>query len=154
MIPAKKKNVLKDKYLTFKKSLSWMLTFLAVNFAFVVFRSDSLSDALNIYQGMLGLNGLTLPPFMAPYLSSFADYGNWLQIPRVFSSYKLISLLGLSFILVLFAPNTASLSESADEQSIKLRFLNHPMVAIFTGLLFAFSVVNFSKTSSFLYFQF
>ncbi|MDA9249415.1 MBOAT family protein [Gammaproteobacteria bacterium] len=154
MIPYKKKNILSHKYLTFKKSLSWMLTFLAVNAAFVVFRSDSLSDAIKIYQGMLGINGFTLPMIIAPYLGSFADYGNWLQIPGVFSSLKLILLLWISFVLVLFAPNTASLSESADEQSIKLDFLNNPFIAIFCGLLFALSVANFSQTSSFLYFQF
>lgn len=137
-----------------KKSLSWILTFLAVNAAFVVFRANSIDDAMEIYQGMLGFNGLTLPMFLAPFLGSIAEYGNWLQIPGVFSSFTLLFLLILSFTIVLLAPNTASLSESENAESEKLSFLNYPLLGIFFGLLFALSIANFSKTSSFLYFQF
>lgn len=137
-----------------KRSLSWTLTFLAVNAAFVVFRAHSIDDAIIIYKGMLGLNGFTLPIFISPYLGAIAEYGNWLQIPYIFSSLNLLFLLTISFVLVLLAPSTASFSENQNAKLSKLSFLNHPISAIFFGLLFALSIANFSKTSSFLYFQF
>ena len=150
----KKRNTSSHKYSFLKQSASWALTFLAVNAAFVVFRADSLGDAVKIFQGMAGWNGFTLPMFASPYLGSIADYGNWLQIPAVFSSFTLLFLLFISFALVLLAPNTASLSESADARSPKLSYLNLPLSALLLGTLFALCIANFSKTSSFLYFQF
>ena len=136
------------------KYLSWLITFLAVNAAFVVFRAHSINDAIEIFKGMLGLNGITLPIFLAPYLGSIAEYGNWMQASYLFSGLKLFFLLLISFALVLLAPNTASLSQDQNAESSKLSMLNHPMVGIFFGILFALSIANFSKTSSFLYFQF
>jgi alginate O-acetyltransferase complex protein AlgI len=41
-----------------ERGVGWLLTFLAVCFAWVFFRADSFSDATQILRGMAGLNGL------------------------------------------------------------------------------------------------
>ena len=41
--------------ISINKYLSWLVTFLSVNFSFVVFRAKNLDIAEHIYKGMLGL---------------------------------------------------------------------------------------------------
>lgn len=40
-----------------RNTLAWTATFLCVSFAWVLFRAETLSGALNLYQGMLGMGG-------------------------------------------------------------------------------------------------
>lgn len=49
---------------------AWALTFLCVMIAWVVFRAESVTTAMRIYEGMLGLNGIpttTFQEFTIPY---------------------------------------------------------------------------------------
>ena len=43
--------------------LGWALTFLCVMIAWVVFRADSVATAMQLYRGMLGLNGAPFATF-------------------------------------------------------------------------------------------
>jgi len=43
------------------KSVAWACTFLSVTAAWVVFRSESVAQALSIWEGMAGLNGFSVP---------------------------------------------------------------------------------------------
>jgi alginate O-acetyltransferase complex protein AlgI len=52
------------------KVITGILTFAFVCAAFVIFRADSVSSALNIYHGMAGLGGVTLPAQIANMLPS------------------------------------------------------------------------------------
>lgn len=51
----------KYSYGVLGKTACWLITFLSVCFAWVLFRANSVTTALSIYKGMLGLNGFSLP---------------------------------------------------------------------------------------------
>jgi len=76
--------------------LGWFLTFVAVTFAWVVFRTTDFDAALRIYFGMLGFNGLTLPMSLEPILQNISIAGEYLS----FRSSALIKLTDLSIILL------------------------------------------------------
>ncbi|MFA6280824.1 MAG: MBOAT family protein [Bdellovibrionales bacterium] len=65
------------------KGLSWLVTFVCVCLAWVLFRAETLSQAIVVYKGMLGLNGLSLPEFFKDKVSflkgaALVDYsGIW-----------------------------------------------------------------------------
>jgi alginate O-acetyltransferase complex protein AlgI len=55
--------------------ISWIITFNFVNAAWVFFRAQSLSEAMNVLKGMVGLTGVTLPEKLTNYLAAFKSYG-------------------------------------------------------------------------------
>jgi len=72
-----------------KRSIGWLgtmaghlLTLLAVVFAWVLFRAESVDTAANVYAGMIGLNGIALP-------------GEWLQSQATLASA--LSSIGVQF---------------------------------------------------------
>ena len=42
------------------KPIAWLVTFLFVNFAWIFFRANSVVDAVNVMEGMLGMNGIAV----------------------------------------------------------------------------------------------
>ncbi|VTU17835.1 MBOAT family O-acyltransferase [Variovorax sp. RA8] len=124
----------------------WLLTFLCVMIAWVVFRADGMHTAVAVYKGMLGLHGA--PP------TAFSEMG---LVPYRKSEFFRTLLIGL-LICVAFPP-TISLE----------RWVPHPQavagnrvlalgstVLIATGsfLMFAWAVSKLGGYSPFLYFQF
>lgn len=55
--------------------LAWFLTFNFINFTWIFFRAKNFEDALNLIKGMLGLNGIVLPPMTAPLLIYLKNLG-------------------------------------------------------------------------------
>lgn len=119
-------------------AVSVVITFIAVMIAWVPFRATSMSATINIWKGMIGLNG---------NLGDKTTLG--------------LYLLGLIIIWAL--PNTqqwlSKYSPAWDDvvvRGINPRFLWQPsrVLGIITGLIFAASVLYFKKNSQFLYFQF
>lgn len=155
------------------------LTFLAVVVAWVFFRADSLSTAGSILSGMAGLNGVSLPASLQERLAPWLA-----KVPQLVLVYKgTIPLTSLStprvgaillggLALVWLFPNVREIMRSYkptwDDTAGKL-----PTETIFSGrlqhllcwrpsiipaiagsLLFILCIVNMSKVSEFLYFQF
>jgi hypothetical protein len=50
---------------------AFLLTYFAVIVAWVFFRAETFPAALSILRSMLGLNGISLPPALAPYAGVF-----------------------------------------------------------------------------------
>lgn len=69
--------------LALPKPVAWFLTFNFINFAWVFFRANTWQDAMRVFSGMFGLNGITLPDSWA---STCVFLGNHL----VFSPWKRI----------------------------------------------------------------
>jgi D-alanyl-lipoteichoic acid acyltransferase DltB (MBOAT superfamily) len=55
--------------------LAWFLTFNFINFTWIFFRAKNFEDALNLIKGMLGLNGIVLPPMTASLLIYLKNLG-------------------------------------------------------------------------------
>ena len=137
-----------------KTSLNWLITFLCVNASFVMFRSENISIAGEIYKGMLGLNGLNLGEYYSGNMVKEIVKGIWQvdNMPKetIIESFLLIFL---GFIVVLVFPSSSKYTSSEQSDS-KLFFVSSIWGPIVLAFLFLLSIMQLGKTSPFLYFQF
>ena len=125
--------------------LGWAITFLCVMVAWVVFRAHDMHSALQIYRGMLGLNG-------AP-LATFAEFSIPYRKPEFFQT------LGLGLFICLALPPAITLERWVPQVSAlvgrpRLATSITVVTAMFTVLLLGLSVSKLGVYSPFLYFQF
>jgi alginate O-acetyltransferase complex protein AlgI len=141
----------------------WAATFLAVVFAWVLFRSPDIHTALRIYAGMLGLNGLSLPVSMRsvaegwhlPVALYFNDLFQGVPLPEQYSFGKLMSTMALAGGIAFFAPAVAQMYEIGRGLTVDWqRRLFTRRVALGFGVMLTVAIFSISKVSPFLYFQF
>ena len=124
----------------------WLLTFVCVMVAWVVFRADGLPTVATIYKGMLGLNGASAAPF--------SEFGT---VPFRKPEFYRILLGGLFICLALpstmavarLVPGTATLAARPVLGSAWT-----VLTAAGTIALLAFCASKLGQYSPFLYFQF
>mgnify|MGYP006077554843 CR=1 FL=1 len=136
-----------------ERLIGWVLTIMAVNISFVIFRAENITTAIEVYKGMFGLNGIILPNFLNPFFGELPSLETWLQIP-LGDSKNFLALILISFIIILGLPSASKLADNFNAEGHKNKLLNQRYMQIFLGIIFAFSLMNFNKTTSFLYFQF
>jgi D-alanyl-lipoteichoic acid acyltransferase DltB (MBOAT superfamily) len=164
--------IIKSKKIS--RTIGWLVMFISVVFAWVLFRASSIDGALNIYNGMLGLNGVLLP---ASYLEQFnhylANFGNYLLSQGViFKNSELFQgtrvILSISFLLLIAItmPNTQQFVinynptiKSDNElivmnKLIKVQWRPTLFWSLYISTLFIISIFYLSENSEFLYFQF
>lgn len=144
---ANKKAMKKSAYRVVKKISGWLLTFLAVNFSFVMFRSASISAAFVIYKSMLGIDG-----FPIQESSSALELLQELLM-EIRLNAGLIGLIVIGVLIVTLLPSSSELIFNKNSKKITV-LINSYIGAIFLSALFVMSVMQLSKNSSFLYFQF
>lgn len=135
---------------------SGTLTFLAVVVGWVFFRADSLSSALTLLYGMIGLNGISLPALIEfmwiNYPNYFVDHNAIVFISFVptttFSIDYALIILVFGFILIWGAQNVAVVAQYIYTQH------RHIYVSIVLGFIFGTSLIGMRQVSEFLYFQF
>ncbi len=133
--------------------LAWMITFLAVIFGWVMFRAQSLSDAMEMIQAMIGMKGVILPGEVRGKLGFLTNFGlqlnSWNKFTYLPSFYdsKFLSLIVLLLLMIgaLKLPNSQEIAE-------KIRF--NPFWAFLLGLLATYCLLSLNRVSEFLYFQF
>jgi len=140
-----------------RKIVGWFVTFIAVNISFVMFRSDSLSSAHQIYKGMISRpEFFNFGPFSELTISEFKliIVGIWQYQLNVGQSVReSIVLLLLGFIIVLAFPSTASIS-SVNPSKYTHLLTRNGISAILLAILFVITILHLGKTSPFLYFEF
>jgi len=164
----KTKNQPSNRY---SRTAGRLLTFFAVAIAWVLFRSESIEGARNMYHGMLGMNGFSLPTqldFMIDALRSFfPDTYIVAHGLRSFGYVRGVFKLFLLLIIVWIMPNTYDLMKSGGT-SLNLELLNyrtsliihwkewHPSTtwAFTIGMIALLSLLSLTHVSEFLYFQF
>ena len=143
-------------YPRLKTVVSWALTFVSVNFAFVMFRSQDLGVAKQIYSGLIGLNGVSLPPSLESKFGMDSQLTHWLQIETGSSLGYIISLV-LAFLIVMIPSNAARLvgllSPGRELELNKFLYSNFSRIA-FVGFIFGLSLIGLNRVQTFLYFQF
>ena len=156
------KYILGNAYIFNNKVISFfgiVTTFISVVFAWVFFRSESVSTSLIMIKGLIGINGVSLPlslNYTAPYLKGlpfnieYSGLFNGLNIPLDLT--RLIFVFGISFIVVWGFPNSQKLLMTS--QIEKYSKINRIAFTSFMGSLFAVSILSFKHVSEFLYFQF
>ena len=125
--------------------LRWGLTFLCVMIAWVVFRADSMTTAMHLYKGMLGLNGVSM--------SAFSEFVIPYRKPEFFQTMLLALVICLALpptiALQRWVPNIARLAARP-----RLGAAATIATATFTVVLLALSISKLGTYSPFLYFQF
>ena len=133
--------------------ISQFITFIAVIFSFVLFRAETIDGANNIISSMLGMNGI--------------EFIDMFQIGMFGASPKTgIAWIILSLLIVNFLPDTQQFVLNQNKVFInwgekiinksKQKIKWNPTLywGIFFAIMLAVSVISFSDTSKFLYFQF
>ena len=121
------------------KVIYWLITFTAVVFSMVIFRSENISDAITIYQGMLGMNGIE---FLSPNL-------------------KLLIVITFSMFLILGTKSTFEIVNSFFDKE-KLKNMNYKNMinkkikfySTLSGILLFLCLLQLNTPSTFLYYQF
>ena len=148
---------------------SWFLTFIAVTFAWVLFRAENFTVAYNIYHAMLGFNGIDLPHRVITILGPLGEYLFFLGIKGQSIDYfelwqpKSVYWIASLLFIVLYLPNTSQwLSRYVRRFPLKLNpphklFIWRPTlgngVIILCLLFYTVFYINDAPTE-FLYFQF
>jgi alginate O-acetyltransferase complex protein AlgI len=141
-----------------KPSLSniagWSLTFLCLTLCFVMFRAHGVAQALSVYKGMLGLNGIVWPHSVVDALGlQVGRIGNIWGVDDV-STFKYVLMMAVSFGIVFLLPSTARLTVKQKNGFDPQPWLQSRWAGLAMGLLFAVSMLALKQNSPFLYFQF
>ena len=131
----------KKYHLWMWKPLGYVLTLGLVLVAFVFFRAESVTDALQVLYAMVGGNGVLLPHVIADFMNGHFDTN--LMTLVAFDAPKKVLLLAL--LLVSFSPSSNDI--------IKRLQPNYKWAVVLAGI-FVYGISHLSDVTEFLYFQF
>lgn len=164
--------------------LSWLLTFLAVVVGWVIFRAENMTVAWAMLKGMAGGNGLALPEFLEKPLAFLeplgVEFGELMpnlaveieQVEDVYEVHPSLSIISIAFLMAIvwLLPNTQqwmalSNSNSNEKDPVtqpdsvpsrwkKLQWQPNQFWAIVSAILTAIALLNLTRVSEFLYFEF
>jgi D-alanyl-lipoteichoic acid acyltransferase DltB (MBOAT superfamily) len=137
----------KRLHISIPNTLSWFLTFIFVNGAWVFFRAKDLGDAMKVLKGMAGMNGFVVPQCMEKFASMFPTWGISFGNPLAgvqgteFTAPVVLLLLLLSIAF----RNSNELVHAFNPDLKRLSFI---------VVLAVISILYLGKHSEFLYFRF
>ena len=142
----------------------WLLTFLAVNVAWVFFRADSVGSAFNILLAMFGANGVVVPTSIAAAVHALTGltFAAGSTFPNaLFDVSSTLPMLALLTVIALLLPNSqtvvARFRPALDPVAASagaLSWIPSRAWAIAVGALIAVCVTRLGGDSPFLYFRF
>jgi len=126
--------------------LAWFLTFNFINISWVFFRAKEWQDAIKVLDGMF--NGVLMLPqkfkdLLENYLPDDIVFGDWAS--SIDANNNTLNVLIIVFMIVLFSKNSI---EKLQEFKLSYKSL------IFTAGCFLIALLNMTKISEFLYFNF
>ncbi|HHD72796.1 MAG TPA: MBOAT family protein [Epsilonproteobacteria bacterium] len=128
---------------TLPKLLAWFITFNFINITWVFFRAQSINDAIKVVKGMF-FGTVTLAPEWLDKLPDFGQqYGAWLQ--NLYATDDIFIWIFLALIFVSTAPNSNWWLQ---------RFRPQPLLLAVSILMMLYALLNLTKVSQFLYFNF
>ncbi|MGD1871925.1 MAG: MBOAT family O-acyltransferase [Mastigocoleus sp.] len=164
----------------FNQGLSWLVTFTCVIVSWVFFRAENMSSGLIVLKGMMGMNGVSLPSSLSKILGFTANWGVQFDgsLP-LFKAQAVPTMLPIILIILLlaiawYAPNIQEwmyeydpvLNHDKKSQSFfnknfgnsklwnLLKWQPNKFWALTISALTAISLLNLTRVSEFLYFQF
>lgn len=133
-------------------------TFTVVVFAWVIFRSPNLRTAIDMLQGMLFLNGISLPhsftafsqnplvQWMEPEFSGLFPRFEWINNFQLIFEFSVISLIVWRFPSAQELINSKKLTQISHQKIIVIGFL--------IGFIFIICISSLVSSVPFIYFQF
>lgn len=131
--------LLSDRLDRVPRALRVGLTFLLVNFLWVLFRTESFSQASMVYSAMFSIGNINLNQISALVLDNAFDF------PTIVDIGYLFGLLAVLLVVVFRCKNSREMLEGFRCSGKSLTF---------TVFLFCFSVLHLSRESIFIYFNF
>ncbi len=121
------------------KILNWLLTFNAINIAWIFFRADSFDKAIKICKAMVDINNLYLPysSKLSKYIEAFG-YDGMMRL-RSGNFLEIIGLLILSVCIL---------------KINRFERTNSCLSVLLVVLAMCYCILSFSNITEFLYFQF
>lgn len=133
--------------LKMNRAVAWLVTFNFVNASFVFFRAKDIERALQVLKGMLGGNGVVLPQSLETRLAALKgaglQFGSFLA--GINGERNTLPILMALLLFVLLLRNSNEILE---------RFVPDWRHAAFAGFVMVAGILNITKLSEFLYFNF
>ena len=124
--------------------LAWFITFNFINITWIFFRAKEWDDAIKVLGGMLGFNGIVLPENFERFFISGLTYSDtW--VSNIDADKYLFLQLFIALFIVLFLNNSMQYLSTLKMKKVDL---------IFIISISVFAILNLSKKSEFLYFNF
>ncbi len=123
--------------------VAWAMTFGSVVVLWVVFRAESLSDAVEMCASLVDVGNIALPVRFGVYMNFLGQLG--ISFKSLRANTRTFAYVFMLLMTVLFTPNSWQITEHFRPR--KLWFVAVVVIAVM-------SFVNFSGISDFLYFQF
>ena len=161
----------KQSYTRFMDPIGFLLTFTCVAASMVVFRAATMDSAINLLEGMIGLNGLALPTSVLDHLGPLSEWLGEAGVARGLGPDLDVQMLTiwipvLTFIAVA-CPNTLQLlaryepalgveAPPSDSGSRRRAIAWSPSLAwaIPLSVIAAIGIIHLGGQSEFLYWQF
>jgi alginate O-acetyltransferase complex protein AlgI len=138
-------------FITLPSPISWLITFVFVVFAWVVFRAETFTSAILVWKGMLGFHGVSISARLLSIIPSFGGlfqfggFFKYLQMSYTWTSPVVFTSLLITLLTVVFARNSIELSKFFKPNYL---FFFLTLVLMISGLYMMNSV------SEFIYFNF
>ncbi|HPV43783.1 MAG TPA: MBOAT family protein [Spirochaetota bacterium] len=129
------------------KAVSWFITFNFINAAWVIFRAKDLDGAINVYRGMLGLNGVLLSSKLKglTFLKSLGvEFGNWPAVIGKDLSY-MVYFIAAAAIVAFIGRNSNEFSEKLNPGWTWFLFIS---------IILGIGLIHVTRISNFLYANF
>ena len=160
----------RQRYDRIMNPVGWILTFVSVTTAMVFFRAPTITSAINVVKGIIGLNGITLPQALFDRLGRFSSVLHGIGvIPDSASSQdvlKTVMWISILLFIALACPNTLQiLARYEPALGVKVQATRRGLGrilewkaslpwAVAMSAIAAIAVVSIGGPSEFLYWQF
>jgi alginate O-acetyltransferase complex protein AlgI len=160
-------------YERFMQPMGWVLTFTSVAASMVFFRSSTITSAIDMISGLIGLNGIALPLVIYDYLGPLAGWLHHVGVtslpPELWSGREFLIAVMWIVVLIFIAlacPNTLEIlapyepalgvkPPTADLRRGRLIKWNASLPwAILVSFMAAIAILSIRGESEFLYWQF
>lgn len=139
------------------------ITFLAVAVSWVLFRADTFGGALRVFEGMAGINGVTVP---LKYAGQWGEVGQWLTQHGLrfddnhFKGWKQVSQTLWPLLIIFLLPNSHTLLRHYDvtvtsfNGQSRFAFRANIVTLAICAIVLIYCFTHLTQLSEFLYFRF
>ncbi|AXO13137.1 MBOAT family O-acyltransferase [Thalassospira indica] len=133
--------------------LAFGSTLLVVIVAWVPFRSADIGTTISMYQGMLGMNGASLPIWLSSTMLNDLPFLKFDGLGPI-NLWVVVTILPVGFIISLLMPNNIDYHRYSPEYSENFENRINIWSVLFVRFCFSISLLKLNDVSEFLYFQF
>lgn len=155
----------KERYDAWMTPIGLVLTVLCASLAMAFFKAGSMAEALGVVRGMLGFNGITMPPAILDRLGALGVLLQQLGVGLNATSgadfmWRIVGVAGL-FAVALGLPNSMEILSRYEpalglrsQVASRLQATLSPAWGVVFGVAMVMGILSLNRVSEFLYWQF